>query len=294
MGESARIFLSYPVQNEGTARNFANGLRSAGIEVWAFLDSIPSGLSREEQLIHTQRAIEKATLFVALVSPFTRKSVGVSTEIVYAQTRQLPILPVVIEAGSAAPISLLRYNAVDVSALSVDDAVSRLVEAIRSDIQPDTTTTSSPMLGSSRYNRVNILASVPNARVFIAYSHHQRDMACKLSDMLTENGVPNFYDAKIKAGAAWRKTIQQALDDATHLIVVWTPEASTSDEVEREVNYALAERKVIVPLLSEAIPKLPYHLHGLHYIALNQEFSRIESGLLNAIAQLATNEDIWQ
>lgn len=289
-----RIFLSYPIQNEDIARIFAEQLRGAGLEVWTFIDSISPRLSREDQLEHTQRAIENATLFLVLVSPYTRKSVGASTEIVYAQSRHLPILPVVIEAASDPPINLLRYNFVDVSSLSSDDAVTRLVDVIKNDFQPEKISASTIAEAKPADNRVNILASTPSARVFIAYSHRQQEIARKLSEMLTSNGVPNFYDAKIKAGATWRKTIQQALDDSTHLIVIWTSDAGTSDEVEREVSYALAERKVIVPLLSRDIPKLPYHLHGLHYITLEDDFSQIESGLLKSIAQLSQNEDIWQ
>ncbi|MEZ4667766.1 MAG: toll/interleukin-1 receptor domain-containing protein [Anaerolineae bacterium] len=290
----ARLFISYPIQNEDTARVFAEKLRKAGIEVWAFVDSIPPKLSREDQLAHVQKAIENATVFVVLVSPFTRKSVGAATEIVYAQSRNLTILPVVIEAAAEPPINLLRYSFVDVSSLPPDEAISQIVDEIDKVLQSEKSHIIPASPPKIVHNRVNILASIPTARVFIAYSHRQQDIARKLSELLTANGVPNFYDAKIKAGATWRKMIQQALDDSTHLIVIWTPEASTSDEVEREVSYALAERKIIVPLLSKDIPKLPYHLHGLHYITLEQEFSQIEFGLLNAIAQRSGNEDIWQ
>lgn len=92
----------------------------------------------------------------------------------------------------------------------------------------------------------------------------------------------------------WRQTIQKALDDTTHLVVLWTSEAASSDEVEREVSYALAERKVIVPILGKEVPKLPYHLHGLHYIVLEDDVSKLENELLKAIDEHAIDEDIWQ
>ena len=78
------------------------------------------------------------------------------------------------------------------------------------------------------------------------------------------------------------------------MVVIWTTEAAQSNEVEREVSYALAEHKVIVPLLSKEIPKLPYHLHGLHYIVLQDDLAKIEEPLLDAIAKFADDEDIWQ
>jgi hypothetical protein len=64
--------------------------------------------------------------------------------------------------------------------------------------------------------------------------------------------------------------------------------------VEREVSYALAERKVIVPILSKEIPKLPYHLHGLHYIVLNDNLETIQAELLKAIGQFSEDEDLWK
>ena len=51
---------------------------------------------------------------------------------------------------------------------------------------------------------------------------------------------------------------------------------------------------MIVPILSKEIPKLPYHLHGLHYIVLEEDLSKIEVDLLKAIAQFSADEDIWQ
>jgi hypothetical protein len=65
-------------------------------------------------------------------------------------------------------------------------------------------------------------------------------------------------------------------------------------ENECVAGYALAERKVIVPILSKEIPKLPYHLHGLHYIVLEDNLLAIEADLLKAIAQYSEDEDIWQ
>ncbi|MBC7869932.1 MAG: toll/interleukin-1 receptor domain-containing protein, partial [Chitinophagaceae bacterium] len=130
-------------------------------------------------------------------------------------------------------------------------------------------------------------------RIFLAYSRKQAIIAKELYELLVRRDKAVFYDAKIHAGATWRQTIQKALDDATHLVVIWTPDAAQSDEVEREVSYALAERKVIVPILSKEIPKLPYHLHGLHYIILKEDIKSLEAELLKAIGQHSDDEDIW-
>ncbi len=50
---------------------------------------------------------------------------------------------------------------------------------------------------------------------------------------------------------------------------------------------------MIVPILSKEIPRLPYHLHGLHYIVLDDNLTAIEADLLKAIAQFS-EDHIWQ
>jgi hypothetical protein len=136
------------------------------------------------------------------------------------------------------------------------------------------------------------LAELPD-RIFIAYSHKQKHLAQELDELLRTNGKAVFWDTKIKAGAVWRQTIQKALEDATHVIVIWTIDAASSDEVEREVSYALAKRKTIVPILSKDLPELPYHLYGLHYIVLEDDLKKIEAGLLAAIARTTDEDDLW-
>jgi hypothetical protein len=49
-----------------------------------------------------------------------------------------------------------------------------------------------------------------------------------------------------------------------------------------------------VPILSKEIPKLPYHLHGLHYIVLSDNLETIQADLMKAIAQYSEDEDLWR
>lgn len=45
--------------------------------------------------------------------------------------------------------------------------------------------------------------------------------------------------------------------------------------------------------LSKDIPKLPYHLHGFHYVVLDDDLSTIEDDIITAIENIS-NDDIWQ
>jgi hypothetical protein len=291
-----KIFLNHGSEDEAAAQAIANGLSDAGHEIVREVDGIVGGANWDRE---TGDAISKSDQFIALISPTYGRSIGAIRELKFAAEYDIPILFVVTKAVDPASAILDGVVYIDISADPVA-GIPLILELIaelkfNQDVPVEEAT-----VNLSTHDAKAVLDSVGDVlnttpdRIFIAYSRKQRTMAQSVYDMLIKNGKAVFWDAKITAGATWRQTIQRALDDATHLIVIWTPEAAESDEVEREVSYALAERKVIVPILSKEIPKLPYHLHGLHYIVLDEDISKIEGDLLKAIAQFSEDEDIWK
>jgi hypothetical protein len=283
-----QVFVSCPSMSFEFAKPLVQGLRQAGFDVWYFDDR-----QVESQPFDTPgfrfAGISNADVFLVVVTAYTVASLGVAHETELAQRYNIPILPVILEDVPQLPDYLNGRES-----LKLDDVSEAGIQQLGASIHALVEQRSANRR-SGEQNLVDertIVDFIP--RIFIAYSHKQRPIAKTLSDLLFKNAKPHFWDAKIKAGATWRQTIQRALDDATHLVVIWTPDAANSDEVEREVSYALAERKVIVPILSKEIPKLPYHLHGLHYLILEEDLSTIENDLLKAIAQFSQDEDIWQ
>lgn len=288
-----RVFLSYPYQDEQKARGITKELQAAGFDVWTFFAKVPQGTDYASTQILIQNAIEETDIMLILTSSHTRRSRGIQREIVYAQNRGVQLLALIVDEGSPfdlLPLNLLNADQFDLTQSDLKELVRLLKSQITHNI-PERPPVSESQL---EQDRKRILSDVPMARIFIAYSHHQRHLAKDLAELLIGHGKAIFYDAKIKAGASWRQTIQRALDDATHVVVIWTPDAANSDEVEREVSYALAKGKVIVPILGKEIPELPYHLHGLHYIVLADNLAQIEGMLLKAIEQFSGDEDIWQ
>ncbi|MBC7809554.1 MAG: toll/interleukin-1 receptor domain-containing protein [Burkholderiales bacterium] len=288
------IFLSYPRADAEIAHKLADDFERAGVSVWIWTKSVPDDLKKVREKRHEmkQQGIEQADVLVALLSPDFKGSIGVSQEIIYAQHRDKPILAVMVRPTEV-PFYLLGAHQLDISDDPINGAgrIAQKVEQLSASSRDDAP--SEPLSAEELEEGRQILAEESPARVFIAYARAQRGLAKTLSELLIKNGHAVFYDAKIKAGAMWRQTIQRALDDASHLAVLWTPEAAHSDEVEREVSYALAEKKIIIPLLSREIPKLPYHLHSLHYIVLEDDLDMIEQDLLHAIAQFS-EDDLWQ
>jgi predicted nucleotide-binding protein len=287
------IFLNYAPEDEFFASTLFVALQAAGYGVVYDASGIAGGKNWNREI---RELIDRCDWFVSLLSPDYATSYTAMTELTFALEANKALLAVVVKPIDPASPLLKGTPYKDISTDISDNpraGIKKVLDFLQSQADVENINRMTPVVKKLAEDiRTVLVAPLPD-RIFIAYSRAQRVMARELYDLLVRNGKAVFYDAKIKAGATWRQTIQKALDDATHLIVIWTPDAALSDEVEREVSYGLAERKVIVPLLSREIPKLPYHLHGLHYIVLEDQLSKIESDLLKAIDQYKADEDIW-
>jgi hypothetical protein len=287
-----KIFLSYPgsIEEQMLARIIGDRLEHFGHDVSINFRGIPGGDNWKQE---TEAAIRDVDWFVALISRNYESSSRVKWQLLSALENEKPILPVTVEAVDHMPPLLEHLQPVDISG-DLNDGIERINALLQTRTQPERTDEPAPSAAIFKEERQRILDTPEPDRVFVAYSRRQRALAQDLAELLVENGKAVFYDAKIHAGATWRQTIQKALDDATHLVVIWTPEAAQSDEVEREVSYALAEGKAIIPVLSQEIPRLPYHLHGLQYIVLDADLKSIETDLLRAFDQYSEDESIWK
>jgi len=87
-------------------------------------------------------------------------------------------------------------------------------------------------------------------RVFVAYSHKDRDFAHRLAANLRDAGVPVWVDRwDIPAGADWDQSIDDAVYECGHFLIVLSPESVASTEVRGELRIALNEGKTVVPVV---------------------------------------------
>jgi hypothetical protein len=292
-----KIFLNYASDDRAAADIVTDGLTAAGHEVLRDMAGIAGGENWNRE---AGEAINQADWFLVLVSPDYGRSIAAVRELKFALEYDKPVLLVLIKPVDPTSLKLEGGNYVDISG-DISGGMQKVIEKLTAQGSMKTKPGISEEATIELENtgmQADVISGEPimldeHSRIFIAYSHAQRPLVHELYELLCRNGKAVFYDMKIKAGAIWRQTIQKALDDATHVVVIWTPEAAGSDEVEREVSYALSEHKIIVPLLSKEIPKLPYHLHGLHYIVLDDPLVHIETDLLKAINQFEDDKDIW-
>lgn len=309
-----KVFLSYPIKNDVKkitdiplvemvlALWVANELHNAGHQVRvghitsdnAVVENAPGITGGPNWRTYVEESIRISDYFVALLSQDYFDSPISSWELLMALKHEREIIPVKVGYFRSMPSSLNNYQALEGGdIMTTAGVILQIVESgtgVRKYSKPYV---SIAELDSEVQKSLN---SLPPIRTFIAYSHAQRNLVEKLYELLfRKNGLAVFYDAKIRAGTAWGEVIHKALEDATHIILIWSSEAATSKWVKREIAYALEESKVIIPILLKDAPKLPYDLRELHRIFLcEDDISTIESDLLKALNQNKTNEDIWQ
>ncbi|MFN2103830.1 MAG: toll/interleukin-1 receptor domain-containing protein [Candidatus Promineifilaceae bacterium] len=93
------------------------------------------------------------------------------------------------------------------------------------------------------------------ADVFISYASEDREMAQKLAHAIGATGRSVWWDRKIIAGQTFDQVIENELDTARSVVVLWSKHSIASEWVKNEAAVA-SERSVLVPALIESV-KLP-------------------------------------
>ena len=101
---------------------------------------------------------------------------------------------------------------------------------------------------------------------FISYSHKDVGFAQTLVSSLRVRGLETWLDLKrLKPGAIWDDDIHRALKAADWVLVIASPDAMASREVEDEWKFARYLGKPIIPLLYRDC-ELHYRLNSLNYV----------------------------
>ena len=100
------------------------------------------------------------------------------------------------------------------------------------------------------------------ADIFISYKREDREWAEALSKALEAMGWSTWWDTRLHAGESFNAKIQDELDDARCVIVLWSKLSVKSRWVIDEANEGL-ERDILLPLMLDA-RKPPLGFRGIH------------------------------
>jgi TIR domain len=92
--------------------------------------------------------------------------------------------------------------------------------------------------------------------VFISYAREDRERAQALATVLQQHGLTVWWDRIIPPGRQFDEVIEEQLDAARCVLVLWTASSATSKWVKTEAGEALAHDK-LVPALLDAGVRLP-------------------------------------
>lgn len=87
-----------------------------------------------------------------------------------------------------------------------------------------------------------------NGELFVSYSQRDGSIIAPILEQLESASVPVWSDRQIKPGTNWRDEIRLALDKASALLFVLSPASLGSTSCMRELEYARATGKEIIPL----------------------------------------------
>jgi beta-lactam-binding protein with PASTA domain len=91
--------------------------------------------------------------------------------------------------------------------------------------------------------------------IFLSYASADRDRAKSIAGVLEGQGWSVWWDRTIPPGSTFDKVIEQALDSARCVVVLWSKTSAASDWVKTEAAEG-ARRKILVPALIDDV-KIP-------------------------------------
>lgn len=147
-----------------------------------------------------------------------------------------------------------------------DDAVSLLAEALQTAahiIEPSGVSSSSVVAEEYQSTR---------AFVFISYSHADRKLADRLAARFRQRRVPHFLDVKRVAwGDDLPGTVHDALEKATHVLVIISPGSAKSSWVPYEIGFARARGIKVIPYLTHGEMDVPDFLRNIFQVSSESE-----------------------
>lgn len=125
-------------------------------------------------------------------------------------------------------------------------------------------------------------------RIFFSYSRTDSEFCLDLARDLEQAGHDAWVDQRdIEAGTPWDAAVEQALQEASTVIVVLSPDSVASPNVLAEASYAIDEEDLVIPILHRPC-EVPLRLRRLQHIDFTSDYA---SGLERLLAILEASAE---
>lgn len=95
--------------------------------------------------------------------------------------------------------------------------------------------------------------------VFISYSRDNLDIVSRIAEAVQREGYDLWWDADLPPHRSYGDVIQEKIDSAKAVIVVWSESSAASEWVRAEADMARNQKKLIQTSVDDAMPPLPFN-----------------------------------
>jgi len=108
--------------------------------------------------------------------------------------------------------------------------------------------------------------------IFLSYSRKNSKFALQLAEDLRENGFKVWMDqSDIEGGRHWDNRIEDALKNASFVVLVVSPSSAVSENVQDEVSFAKKKKVHIIPVVHKET-EIPMRWHRLQFIDMQKKY----------------------
>src|SRR3954451_1206833 len=97
------------------------------------------------------------------------------------------------------------------------------------------------------------------AHVFVSYARSDEGLAAKVADRLREVGYEVWRDDDLPAHRSYAEVIEERINGAGAVVVLWSAEAAKSQWVRAEADTARTKLTLIQASLDGTIPPMPFN-----------------------------------
>src|SRR5437764_8105275 len=119
--------------------------------------------------------------------------------------------------------------------------------------------------------------------IFISYAHADSAFVDRLEGDLQKQGFDPWVDRqRLKGGQRWRRALQDAVKRAQVLLIVLSPDAVASENVQIEYDYVLELGKLVIPLYYRQC-EVPMELRAIQWIDFRHSYEQGLAALLDVL-----------